>query len=486
VATLVIGAVALVTSSSASTISTTLNLTPTDDTYISQAAKTTNYGTATTMATNGAKNKVKRVYFRFSVNGLPANATVTGARIVLTALNSSGIVPTLKKQTTGSWTETTLTYANAPTLGSNITSPPAIKAGPVTFQVQNIVKGNGSFSFGLIQGSSKETTWATKESATPPQLILTYSQPSPSPSPSASPSASPTPIPDAGQPCGTADAPPVTYDHVIWIMMENKYYTDVIGNTNNAPYINALVNACATVQGQQDASGGVDIDSLPEYIAYTSGGTQGLTANVYPADAPLSVDNLFRQTLNAGLSAKSYSENMPGNCVTTDNGTTSGYRVKHNPWPYYVDDAAACQQFDVPMGTTTSGAFLDDLTNGTLPNFALIQPNMVDDMHNGSSTPAKVRNGDGWLQQWMPMILGSDTYKAGSTAVFVLWDEYTPVPNLFIAPSVHPGTVLPVPADPDPAYSHYSVLRTTEEMLNITDYLGNAATAPSLRTPLNF
>src|SRR5436190_18787607 len=66
-----VGAVAVVSSDAAGTISTTVTLAPTDDTYISQAAKTTNFGSATSMTTNGARNKVKRVYLRFAVNGLP-------------------------------------------------------------------------------------------------------------------------------------------------------------------------------------------------------------------------------------------------------------------------------------------------------------------------------------------------------------------------------------------------------------------------------
>jgi hypothetical protein len=181
---------------------------------------------------------------------------------------------------------------------------------------------------------------------------------------------------------------------------------------------------------------------------------------------------------------------MQSNCQATDNSSKTGYRVKHNPWPYFnVDpnDVQQCQQNDVPLGTTTSGALHDDLANGSIASFTFIQPNMTNDMHNGASTAEKVRNGDGWLQQWMPQILGSDSYKAGETAVFVLWDEYSPVPNLFIAPSVHPGTVLPAPVDPtaDPVYSHYSVLRTTEELLGIPTYLGAADGAPSLGVPLN-
>lgn len=77
------------------------------------------------------------------------------------------------------------------------------------------------------------------------------------------------------------------------------------------------------------------------------------------------------------------------------------------------------------------------------------------------------------------MILASQSYQAGRTAVVVLYDEDTPIPNFVVAPSVIPGTVV------TGAYSHYSLLRSTEEMLGITNLLLNARTAPSLRQPLN-
>jgi hypothetical protein len=493
---LFVGVITVAASRAGGTVSTTVTVPPVADSYTSQAAKTTNFGSETTMTSGGATRKVKRVYLRFTVADIPAGATVTGARLVMTALNSSGIQPVLKRQTTGSWTESTLTYANAPSLGTTITTPPAVKAGPVTFQVQNVVKGNGTFAFGIQQGSSKETSWSSREGTKPPQLIVTYSQPAPTPTPSDS--VSPTPVPDAGNPCGTQPAPPSSYDHIIWILMENKDYSQVIGDRTDAPYINELADACATVQGQQKPDPNEDIDSLPNYIAYTSGDTQGLTANVYPATNPLTADNIFRQVLTPpadptlpALTAKSYAESMPGNCVPSDDGkATTLYRVKHNPWPYYTggDDSTACQQFNVPMGPPASGgAFYDDLTSGALPTFSFITPNITDDMHNGSSPTAKVRNGDGWLQQWMPIILGSDAYKAGGTAVFLLWDEPAtlgqPVPNLFIAPSIPAGTTVPAPTD-GTTYDHYSVLRTTEEMLGLP-LLDNAATALSLRTALN-
>ena len=49
------------------------------------------------------------------------------------------------------------------------------------------------------------------------------------------------------------------------------------------------------------------------------------------------------------------------------------------------------------------------------------------------------------------------------------------MPNLIIAPSTHPGTVVTSSID------HYALLRTTEELLGLPTSLGAAASAPSLR-----
>ena len=73
---------------------------------------------------------------------------------------------------------------------------------------------------------------------------------------------------------------------------------------------------------------------------------------------------------------------------------------------------------------------------------------------------------------------GQPKLPGGRTAIFVLFDEDTPVPNFVVAPSVVPGTVI------QGSYSHYSLLRTTEEMLGIGPKLLNAGTALSLRPPL--
>jgi hypothetical protein len=59
--------------------------------------------------------------------------------------------------------------------------------------------------------------------------------------------------------------------------------------------------------------------------------------------------------------------------------------------------------------------------------------------------------------------------------VFIVWDEPTPMPFLVIAPSVASGASTIEP------FNHYSLLRTTEELLGLP-LLGQAAHANSMRT----
>ena len=164
---------------------------------------------------------------------------------------------------------------------------------------------------------------------------------------------------------------------------------------------------------------------------------------------------------------------MPSNCYLTDSGD---YAVRHNPEPYYTRIRAACGFDNVPMGTTSSGAFLDALNAGTLPTFVFITPNLQNDMHNGT-----IAMGDAWLQSWVPKITASSSYQAGNTVLVITFDEGRRnigqvVATIVVSPYTPPGTQSAT------AFNHYSLLRTTEELLGISTYLGNAATATSMRS----
>ena len=243
--------------------------------------------------------------------------------------------------------------------------------------------------------------------------------------------------------------------------MENKNES-AVSNSTSAPFLHGLAGSCGTAPHYVDH----DIHpSLPNYLAATSGGTQGVTDDNAPSAHPLQVDNIFRQVRTAGKTAKSYEEAMPANCSVRSTGR---YAVKHNPATYFVggDDRVACQRDNVSFDQ-----FLPDLTAG-LPAFSLITPDICNDMHD-----CPVATGDTWLRDVVSAITESPTYRQGHTALFIVFDESQGGgTTLFtaVAPSIAPGTRV------DTELDHYSLLAFTEDALGITTHLGQAADAPSL------
>jgi hypothetical protein len=247
-------------------------------------------------------------------------------------------------------------------------------------------------------------------------------------------------------PCGAPG--PVHYDHVVWIMLENVGYA-VVGSAS-APYFNQLASSCG-LSTNYDA---ISHPSLPNYVALTSGSTQGITDDGEPSAHPLSVPSIFSQL---GSNWRALAQSMPSNCDRVTSGT---YAARHNPAVYYTNITASCRRNDVPL---------------TLPmnlnaSFTIIVPNICDDMH---SCPESV--GDAWLRRMVPLILRSSLYTSRSLALFITFDENdgdatNQVPTLVIAPSVPHG------ARVGDKFTHYSLLRTTETLLHLP-LIGAARTA---------
>jgi phosphatidylinositol-3-phosphatase len=269
----------------------------------------------------------------------------------------------------------------------------------------------------------------------------------------------------SGPRCGVRRRPPKKWRHVVWIVFENKQYSQVIGS-GNAPYINSLAGRC----GLATSFFAEAHPSLPNYIAMTSGSTQGIADDSGPSSHPLNVANIFTQT---GVNGRSLEESMPSNCSKSNSGD---YAVRHNPAVYYTN-YTQCGARNVPLRSTP------DLSAA----FTFITPNLCHDMHSSScagDTAGEVKNGDAWLSSFLPKVLASKQYRLGTTAVFITWDEDDTrgsqhVPTLVIAPSVRRA------ARSAKRFDHYSLLRTTQEMLGLRPFLGNAAKAASMRKPFH-
>jgi chitodextrinase len=271
--------------------------------------------------------------------------------------------------------------------------------------------------------------------------------------------------------CAGLAGPPATYGHVIWIWMENKAYSAVIGSSS-APYINSLAQQCGSATNYNQVTN----PSLPNYIAATSGSTQGVTDDNAPSSHPLNVPNLFLQVQTAGKEWRSYAESAPANCTLTNSGN---YLVRHDPVTYYTNVRDRCATWDVPLGSPSAGALVSAIQAGTLPAYTSIAPNACNDMHGGGGCPSNlVKTGDDWLAALLPKILNGPNYRSGETVVFLVWDEASTgsprVPALVMSPYTMPGV------QPGTRFDHYSLLRTTEELLGLP-LLGQAASAPSMR-----
>ncbi len=258
----------------------------------------------------------------------------------------------------------------------------------------------------------------------------------------------------ASQPCdgSTSDS----YSHVVWIMLENVGYP-IIGSSS-APYLNDIANRC----GLATKYLAISHPSLPNYIALTSGSTQGITDDGEPDTHVLRAPSIFSE-LNGDW--RTYAESMPTACDRVTSGT---YAARHNPAVYYEPISSACAKDDVPL---------------TLPlnlsaAFTMIVPNICDDMHS-----CAVSIGDNWLRRYVPLVIQSPQYQSGSLVLFITFDEndsqaLNRVPTIVIAPSVVGGEKVGTP------FTHYSLLRTTETLLKVP-YLGGAKTATSMVGPFH-
>jgi phosphatidylinositol-3-phosphatase len=307
-------------------------------------------------------------------------------------------------------------------------------------------------------------------------LVAGCTSTSPAPGEQASRSAAPTTRP-AGTATATADTRPVAapcagaaaparYDHVLWIWFENK--APVVGSAD-APYFTALAGQCGLATNYH----GITHPSLPNYLAATGGSTFGVTDDAAPSAHPIDGPSIFGQVKAAGGQWRSYQESAPGRCALT---SSDRYAVRHNPAAYFTGIRGDCRAWSVPLGSASAGALAQDLSRSRLGAFSFVTPDLCNDMHD-----CPVSTGDRWLKAWLPRILASPAYRAGRTAVVVTFDEDdrtagNRVSTIVVAPSVRPGTTSGAP------FTHYSLLRTTEQLLGLPTTLGNASTAASMRS----
>lgn len=257
---------------------------------------------------------------------------------------------------------------------------------------------------------------------------------------------------------------------ILVIPEENRSYRDVIG-TADAPYLNGLARRYGLATNYV-AGDPASYHSLASYLMMT-GGSTGVGVNgsdCSPTQCPQPGDNIFHQLQVAGKRWGVYAESMPRPCDKT--AVSGAYAARHTAAPYYTDLAKTCAANDVPVGSRTGGALASDIAAGRLPDYSMAVPNLDNDMHDGS-----VARGDRWLSSWVPKILRGADYRAGRLAIVITWDEGGSSDNSIATIVISPNTQH---VRSGVRYTHYSLLRTSEEVLGLP-LLGRAHGATSMR-----
>ncbi len=357
-------------------------------------------------------------------------------------------------------------------------------------------------------------------------------------------------------------------DHVFVIVMENHGYGQIIGNPN-APFANhyakssntatnyfavahpSLTNYLEIVGGSNFgvhrdnnpdwhnatcttnlASGTANTDNpaSPNVCPIYGEGTDAATPAVdctnevqcapgsnagennidgvlsIPPAANISGKTIADQLVAAGLSWKSYQENLPptgadgvnfsdgfftdkSNIPGTLPGEKQGliklYAAKHNPFVYFrnlQEGERDGLSLDRVVGFEGEHGLFEDLSSGRVPNFSLIAPNQCNDQHgrgnagpqcdydpndNGTQNglnPALIYLGDLALRNIVKAIHESPVWHEGRNAIVVVWDE----DDYSVSPTVN-KVLLTVDtnygvhgATSANFYTHFSLLKSIE------------------------
>ena len=267
---------------------------------------------------------------------------------------------------------------------------------------------------------------------------------------------------------------------VFVVLMENHNWSD-IHDSSAAPYINSLLPKAAWCTQYYDNPLGVH-PSEPNYIWLEAGFHLGLVTDEDPGPKNVSSEDHLTKLMDAaGVTWKTYAEDAPpGTCPIE---TVGNYAPKHVPVLFFTDVVGSppsetspqCIRHVVPFA-----ALAKDLATGNVARYNFIVPNICNDMHGGRDCPRRdlITQGDEWLSRTVPAILGSKAYADGG-ALFITWDESErgeyPI-----------GMILLSPVERDAGYCsktryfHSSLLRTIEEIFDLSPLLNDAARQPDL------
>jgi acid phosphatase len=246
---------------------------------------------------------------------------------------------------------------------------------------------------------------------------------------------------------------------IVVVIGENEKPGSVIGDAN-APYINSL----ATKGSLFVNSFAVEHPSQPNYLDLISGSDQGVYSDNQPP-AHFTTSNLADELIKSGKTFASFSEELP--FAGFDGASHALYARKHNPIANWIGSGS----HQVPSTCSLPfSSFPNDFSK--LPDVSFVIPDLCNDGHDTCSPYFdKTKQFDLWLRNNL------DGYRQwcvnNNSLLIVTFDEDdnsgdNKISTVFYGARVNPGSY----AD---SITHFNVLRTLEESMNVQSHAGRAA-----------
>ncbi|MGI8873351.1 MAG: DUF7594 domain-containing protein [Egibacteraceae bacterium] len=147
----------------------TLTFAPTGDAYVRSSSPGSNYGTSKDLRVRKTSSVEIRSYLQFAVTGLSGSAA---AKLRVYVTDPSGDGGTAYSVPSG-WGERTITWDNAPAMGTARGSAGATTAGAWVEIDVGTIAGDGTYSYALRNASGDLATYSSRKGANPPQLVVT-------------------------------------------------------------------------------------------------------------------------------------------------------------------------------------------------------------------------------------------------------------------------------------------------------------------------
>ncbi|APA12319.1 hypothetical protein sscle_09g070890 [Sclerotinia sclerotiorum 1980 UF-70] len=254
--------------------------------------------------------------------------------------------------------------------------------------------------------------------------------------------------------CEAAYVPGAAFDRFFTIWLENQDDTKVDSN----PDIQNLTKQGILLENYY----GLTHPSQPNYIASVGGDFFGLNHDGF-VRIPHNVTTVVDLFEDAGITWKGYFEGMPGpgymgEGSTAQDGKGWDYVRKHNPFVSYdsintngtrLQNLLSLKDFSTTVQTDPS----------SLPQYAHISPDMLNDGHNTSLAFAA-----NWTRSFLTPLLQNEAFM-NNTLILLTYDEsetYSKPNRIY---SVLLGGAVPVDKRgtvDTTVYSHYSILSTLE------------------------